>query len=47
MNLWMRIAELEDDGHRFEREPFKTKSGKRGTRYWLLTGLGISSIPGS
>jgi hypothetical protein len=37
MNLWSRVAELEEQGHRFDRRPYVTKTGKRVLQYWLRT----------
>lgn len=34
-NLWARIAELEEQGYRFDRRPVKTRTGKRVLQYWL------------
>lgn len=36
MNLWARIAELEDDGHRFDRRRATSRTGKRVMQYWLV-----------
>lgn len=39
MNLWARIAELEDeDGYRFDRRRAVSKQGKRVMQYWLREG---------
>jgi predicted ArsR family transcriptional regulator len=38
MNLWARVAELEAQGHRFDRRPYTTKSGKHVLQYWLRQG---------
>lgn len=38
MNLWSRVAELEEQGHRFDRRPYTTKAGKRVLQYWLVDG---------
>jgi hypothetical protein len=38
MNLWARISELEDDGHRFDRRTAKLRGGKRVLQYWLVEG---------
>lgn len=40
MNLWARIAELEDeDGYRFDRRRAESKTGKRVMQYWLRTAV--------
>jgi hypothetical protein len=38
MNLWSRIAELEEQGHRFDRRPYTTRTGKHVLQYWLRQG---------
>lgn len=38
MNLWSRVAELEEQGHRFDRRPHTTRAGKRVLQYWLVEG---------
>lgn len=39
MNLWSRIAELEDeDGYRFDRRRTTSRNGKRVLQYWLVEG---------
>jgi hypothetical protein len=36
MNLWARIAELEDeDGYKFDRRRTLSANGKRVMQYWL------------
>lgn len=35
MNLWSRIAELEEDGYRFDRRWTRSRTGKRVLQYWL------------
>ncbi len=35
LNLWARVAELEEQGHRFDRRPYTTKTGKHVLQYWL------------
>jgi hypothetical protein len=36
MNLWARIAELEDeDGYKFDRRRTLSANGKRVLQYWL------------
>lgn len=38
MNLWARVAELElpkNGGHRFDRRPYTTRTGKHVLQYWL------------
>lgn len=37
-NLWARISELEDDGHRFDRRRIQLRSGKFVMQYWLVRG---------
>jgi hypothetical protein len=37
-NLWARITELEDDGHKFDRRRVKLRSGKYVLQYWLRRG---------
>jgi hypothetical protein len=34
-NLWARVAELEEQGHRFDRRPYTTRTGKHVLQYWL------------
>jgi hypothetical protein len=39
-NLWARIAELETPaygGHKFDRRPYTTRTGKHVLQYWLRT----------
>lgn len=38
MNLWARVAELEEQGYRFDRRPYTTKTGKHVLQYWLRQG---------
>jgi hypothetical protein len=38
MNLWSRVAELEEQGYRFDRRPYTTKTGKHVLQYWLREG---------
>lgn len=38
MNLWARVAELEKQGHQFDRRPYTTKTGKHVLQYWLRQG---------
>ena len=41
MNLWARVAELElpkNGGHRFDRRPYTTQTGKHVLQYWLRQG---------
>lgn len=35
MNLWARVSELEEQGHRFDRRPYTTRTGKHVLQYWL------------
>lgn len=37
-NLWQRIAELEDDGIKFDHRWIKTRTGKKVMQYWLKPG---------
>lgn len=38
MNLWSRVAELEEQGYRFDRRPHTTRTGKHVLQYWLRQG---------
>ena len=38
LNLWARVAELEEDGYRFDRRKTKSREGKRVLQYWLVEG---------
>ena len=35
MNLWSRIAELEEQGYRFDRRKTESRGGKQVLQYWL------------
>lgn len=35
MNLWARVAELEEQGHKFDRRGTTTSTGKKVLQYWL------------
>lgn len=35
MNLWQRVAELEDDGYKFDRRRVVSLNGRKVLQYWL------------
>lgn len=35
MNLWSRIAELEEQGYRFDRRKTESREGRQVLQYWL------------